>query len=315
MPFTADAVAAQQVQERLKALQQLVPEIEKKRHICEQGLSALQSYTHDEKGGQSSQKIKSLYKTCVVQAEHEEDLIRKALQKITEIRNIKNERRIQMAFQTRFASNKESVRKGIRMRMLYTSANTIPLYVGKLGEKPPPLCGAIPAESNYIAKVGDMVAALVKNHEGDIEWILAEVVSYIHGSNKYEIDDILKEQNQIGRYTVSKCKVIPLPLMRANPKTDPQALFPQGSLVMALFPGTTCFYKALVDKPPATHADEYQLLFEDLTYPEGYSPSLPVFQRYVIVYKTKGKQGHKSSSLQNAASMADDDAIGAEACK
>lgn len=41
-------------------------------------------------------KLKGLYKAAVSQAEQEEEVIRKALQKITEIRNIKNERRIQV---------------------------------------------------------------------------------------------------------------------------------------------------------------------------------------------------------------------------
>lgn len=40
--------------------------------------------------------MKTLYKTAVTHAEQEEEIIRKALQKITEIRNIKNERRIQV---------------------------------------------------------------------------------------------------------------------------------------------------------------------------------------------------------------------------
>ncbi|XP_074034439.1 SAGA-associated factor 29 [Leptinotarsa decemlineata] len=286
MPFTADAAAAQQVQERLKSLQQLVHEIEKKRHQSEQGIISLQRYAQDEKPGQSSQKLKSLYKTAILQGEQEEEVIRKALQKITEIRNIKNERRIQ----SRIASNKESIRKGIWMKMLSSSAQTLPLYVGKIGEKPPPLCGAVPADPNYIARVGDMVAALVKDSGDGENWILAEVVSYNNTTSKYEIDDILKEQNQKGRHTLSRRRVIPLPLMRANPETDPQALFPQGTLVMALFPQTTCFYKALVNKPPATLIDEYELLFEDPTYQEGYSPPHYVVQRYVIAYKQKNKQ-------------------------
>lgn len=58
---------------------------------------------------------------------------------------------------------------------------------------------------------------------------------------------------------------------------------------MALFPQTTCFYKALVNKPPATHTDEYELLFEDRSYSEGYSPPHYVFQRYVIACKQKNK--------------------------
>lgn len=43
-------------------------------------------------------KLKGLYKTAISQAEQEEEMLRKALQKITEIRNIKNERRIQVKF-------------------------------------------------------------------------------------------------------------------------------------------------------------------------------------------------------------------------
>lgn len=71
-----------------------------------------------------------------------------------------------------------------------------------------------------------MVAALVKMTEADGEdWILAEVVSFNHTTNKYEIDDILKEENQKERHILSKRHVVPLPLMRANPETDPDALF------------------------------------------------------------------------------------------
>ncbi len=39
------------------------------------------------------------------------------------------------------------------MKMLQISAQTLPLWVSKIGEKPPPLCAAVPAEPNYIAKV------------------------------------------------------------------------------------------------------------------------------------------------------------------
>ncbi|XP_018328883.1 SAGA-associated factor 29-like isoform X2 [Agrilus planipennis] len=232
-------------------------------------------------------KLKGLLKTAVSHAEQEEDVIRKALQKIIEIRNIKNERRIQ----ARHVDNKETIRRGACMKMLASSGQTLPLFVGKIGEEPPPLCGAIPAEPNYYAKVGDMVAAFVKVGEGDgKDWIVAEVVSFNHATNKYEVDDILKEQNQTKRHTLSKRLVVPLPLMRANPETDPGALFPQGTVVMALYPQTTCFYKAVVNKVPQTHADEYEVIFEDASYSEGYSPPYGVAQRYVFAIKQKTKQ-------------------------
>lgn len=119
------------------------------------------------------------------------------------------------------------------MKMLETSAQTLPLYVSKIGEKVPPLCGAVAADSSYVAKMGDMVAALVKSSKGEINWILATVVSYIPSQNKYEIDDIDEEQKE--RYIISKCKVMPLPLMRANPETDSNALFPVGTVGTCVF--------------------------------------------------------------------------------
>jgi len=39
------------------------------------------------------------------------------------------------------------------MKMLQISAQTLPLWVGKPGDKPPPLCGCTPAEANHVAKV------------------------------------------------------------------------------------------------------------------------------------------------------------------
>ena len=90
------------------------------------------------------------------------------------------------------------------------------------------LCGAMPAEANYISKPGDMVAALVKGVEDEENWILAEVVHFLTGQNKYEVDDIDEEQKD--RHVLSKRKVIPLPLMRANPETDGHALFPKGTM-------------------------------------------------------------------------------------
>ena len=50
----------------------------------------------------------------------------------------------------------------------------------------------MPAETNYIAKPGDKIAARVKS-DGDENWILAEVISYNTNSNKYTIDDIDEE--------------------------------------------------------------------------------------------------------------------------
>ncbi|XP_076267190.1 SAGA-associated factor 29 isoform X2 [Rhynchophorus ferrugineus] len=226
MPLTADAVAAQQVQERLKLLYGIIQDIENKRSLCEQSINTLQRFSNDDKG-LNSQKTKSLIKNAMAQTDAEREAIENALQKIHEIRNIKNERRIKARTST---SNKEAIRRGTWIKMLLSSAQTLPLFVGKVGEKAPPLCGAIPAERNYVAKVGDTVVALAKLVDKE-DWIVAEVVSYNPGTTKYEVEDILKEQNQKDRHTLGKGRVIPLPLMRANPETNPEALFPQGKVV------------------------------------------------------------------------------------
>lgn len=76
--------------------------------------------------------------------------------------------------------------------------------------------------------MGDMVAALVKGSEEEENWILAEVVHFNATANKYEVDDIDEEQKD--RHILSRRRVVPLPLMRADPETDPHALFTKGSI-------------------------------------------------------------------------------------
>ncbi|XP_037954815.1 SAGA-associated factor 29-like [Teleopsis dalmanni] len=181
------------------------------------------------------------------------------------------------------------------MKMVQISAQTLPLFVSKPGEKVPPLCGAIPADSSYIAKVGDNVAALVKSVDEEENWILAEVVQFLTRQNKYDVIDIFEEQKD--RHVLSKRNIIPLPLMRANPETDGHALFSKGTMVLALYPRTTCFYNAIVHKLPETAKDDYEVLFEDSSFSDGYTEPLRVAQRYVITYRPtkKGSNGGSGS--------------------
>lgn len=61
---------------------------------------------------------------------------------------------------------------------------------------------------------------------------------------------------------------------------------------MALYPQTTCFYKAIVNSLPRTGTDDYELLFEDNSYADNYAPPLGVPQRYVIAYKKSSWVSH-----------------------
>lgn len=291
MPLTAEN-AALQIQDRLKDLQRLIHQIDEERRRSEANVNSI---LRAQQSNFPPPKLKTLFKTGLQDAAHEEATIRGALEKIQEIRNIRNERRVA----ARNAGNKEAIRRGALMKMVQISAQTLPLFVSKPGEKVPPLCGATPAESNYIAKVGDNVAALVKGVEDDENWILAEVVQFLHRQNKYDVIDIDEEQKD--RHVLSKRKIIPLPLMRANPETDGHALFPKDTVVMALYPQTTCFYKAIIHRLPQTATEDYLVLFEDSSCTNGYADPLPVAQRYVIAYKpTKKSGGGGSGSVSSA---------------
>lgn len=246
MPLTAE-IAAQQVkvncclkryetralhpnhshQERLRSLQGLIHDIDNERRRIEPNLGQLfrakEKLAYDDKPS-TQQQLKRLYKLGISDAAQEEQHIRQALSKIHEIRVIRNECRIQASK----AGNKETNRRGALMKMLEVSAQTLPLFVGRPGERIPALCGAVPADSAYVAKPHDMVATLVKSHDDEENWILAEVVAYLAQQNKYEVDDIDEEQKD--RHIISRCQVVPLPLMRANPETEPTALFANGTM-------------------------------------------------------------------------------------
>jgi SAGA-associated factor 29 len=134
----------------------------------------------------------------------------------------------------------------------------------------------------------DKNANLVDEDAEEENWILAEVVAYHSGTGKYDVDDIDAEEGQ-ERHTLSKKRIVPLPLWRANPLTDPDAIFPKDSCVLALYPQTTCFYRGIVSESPQTPLEDYSILFEDNTYPEGYSPPLNVPQLYVVADRSLKK--------------------------
>jgi len=273
---------------QLKELQKTLKKYEGLRKISEQSIESVNSLhkkveTENVLSVDMQGRLAKVYSQTAGEAEKEEEELRKALEKIYHIRNLRNEIRLA----ARASGNKENIRRAAHMKMLAVSAQTIPLWVGQDGEEPPQLCGAVPADQNYVAKTGDMVAALVKGPE-DENWILAEVVSYNATSGKYDVDDIDEEDKL--RHTLSKRKVIPLPTMRANPETSPSGtLYEPGTTVMAIYPQTTCFYKGVIKDQPVAPSDDYEVLFEDPTYADGYSPPLNVAQRYIIKVNEKKK--------------------------
>ncbi|CAH8494281.1 unnamed protein product [Schistosoma mattheei] len=227
-------------------------------------------------------QLKSLYTQAISEAEHQKATLMAALEKVSEIRALE--------YKLRTHVGPKSFRRGVLMSVLQENAKSIPLWIGKPGESPPALCGATGPSANIPADPGDHVAALVP--EPDVAaaacnlsegCILAEVVSYNPDKEIYEVEDVDAEEGKMPkRYSLSRSKVIPLPKWKANPITNPEAIFNKGATVLALYPQTTCFYKAIVDEIPIHIHDEYSLYFEDSSYPEGYAPAIKIPQRYVI---------------------------------
>ncbi|KAB0394850.1 hypothetical protein E2I00_008085 [Balaenoptera physalus] len=133
--------ADSRIAELLTELHQLIKQTQEERSRSEHNLVNIQK-THERMQTENKispyyrTKLRGLYTTAKADAEAECNILRKALDKIAEIKSLLEERRI--------------------------------------------------ASGDYVAKPGDKVAARVKAVDGDEQWILAEVVSYSHATNKYE---------------------------------------------------------------------------------------------------------------------------------
>lgn len=288
---SSTAAAEVRIKDLLKELYHLIHKVQDERARGEHNLTNI-SKTHERMQQEQKvtpyykNKLKGLYKTAMQDAELEAELLRKALDKIAEVKSIRENRRLGKIKDS--DRPKPIMRRGVLMTMLQQNAQTLPLWVSKPGERPPPLCGAITADNNYVAKPGDKIAARVRS-EDEENWILAEVVTFNSSANKYDVDDIDADEGK-ERHTLSKRRIVPLPIWKANPETDPEALFTKNMLVLALYPQTTCFYRALIHEPPKKPQDDYSVLFEDTSYHDGYSPPLMVAQRYVIACKEDKKK-------------------------
>ncbi|CAO3567174.1 unnamed protein product [Mortierella alpina] len=120
------------------------------------------------------------------------------------------------------------------------------------------------ADANGIIPVGHQVAARTPKDKNKVEeWILARVLSYSAEKNKYVVED--DEADDYGKkmtYTLHARSVI---MIVDDQESVPE--FPAGHTVLALYPSTTCFYKAMVVQPPSKNKDYatplYRIKFDD----------------------------------------------------
>ncbi|CAG8472482.1 26678_t:CDS:2 [Dentiscutata erythropus] len=195
------------------------------------------------------EKLESLYRDAIKQASREEEMDKKITKDIDKyLESIKDSR-------TPSDLNTEESHKKKR-----SQENT---SVNNKAKKP----------KVSIIKNGTSVAAK-QPKDKDIEenWILATVVGYKVESKSYEVEDADKDEasNRPGeRFIVPVKNVIAIP----NPGEMRSPEFPKDSTVIALYPHTTCFYKAVVVIPPSKltpKTSRYLLTFEDDENAERY---------------------------------------------
>ncbi|KAJ2997459.1 hypothetical protein HDV02_005500 [Globomyces sp. JEL0801] len=109
----------------------------------------------------------------------------------------------------------------------------------------------------YNIPVGCHVAAKVSDDAmASEEWILASVVGVVNG--KIEVEDIEPEEDQKTKqhHFVNPKFVLVIP-------NDNLKRYPKGHQVLALYPASSCFYRATVLLAPEHGLTEYIVKFED----------------------------------------------------
>jgi len=105
----------------------------------------------------------------------------------------------------------------------------------------------IPNETSVAAKTPNK-----KDKDGG-EWILAKILSWHPEKQKYEIQDTEPDDSGVQtRYVLPPKSIIPI---ASQQEVASQPEIKTGEDVLALYPGTTCFYKATVMVQPSKNKD------------------------------------------------------------
>mmetsp|Transcript_16393 Transcript_16393/g.66254 ORF Transcript_16393/g.66254 Transcript_16393/m.66254 type:complete len:266 (-) Transcript_16393:523-1320(-) len=134
-------------------------------------------------------------------------------------------------------------------------------------------------DDGAVAKPGEQVAAKVTLIDENGSWILASIVSYNRRTTSYQVQD-----------EDDATKIVELPASRIrrlhNESDDATRDLQKGDRVLAIFPETTSFYRAVISKSPKHNANghiyEVVLKFEDDEDDAGRTPHRRVNIRYVL---------------------------------
>eukprot|EP00850_Spirogloea_muscicola_P005210 SM000023S07666 [mRNA] locus=s23:781405:784068:- [translate_table: standard] len=122
-----------------------------------------------------------------------------------------------------------------------------------------------PASLDHSISIGDQVAARRSPDDAEKDdWIVVKVTRFDRENNRYEVIDEEPgddEESSQRKYRLPASCIIPLP---KRPELINISMFPPGSQVLAVYPGTTALYRARVAGPPRKRkSDDYLLEFDD----------------------------------------------------
>ena len=124
--------------------------------------------------------------------------------------------------------------------------------------------------------IGSEVAAKISINKSQ-NWILASVLEYDENSKLYLIEDVETDEfsAEKARYSLNEAAIAQL--------NTTDNVFPVKSQVLALFPDSTCFYKATVISSPSNQQQqtEYVVEFED-DYVNGRIVQRNVNKHYIV---------------------------------
>jgi len=137
-----------------------------------------------------------------------------------------------------------------------------------------------------LPKGRNVAARISKDRDYPEEWILASIVSFDEHKQIYEVEDadpeLVGDENDPipyrRHYFMPPNRIIPLPGLENKSKE-----IPKGTEVLAMFPETTSFYRAIVEMPPKGKKNpDYILKFDDDDDDSGQTPLRRVDPNYVL---------------------------------
>lgn len=142
------------------------------------------------------------------------------------------------------------------------------------------------------AMIGEQVAAKVKQSLEEICWILGNVIDYNSTTKTYEIQD----EDDV-------CRVMTMRETEVKRLDDSSNHLRRGDSVLAVFPETTSFYRAIVVKNPKPSAtgfrDDVVVKFKDDEDNNGKNPARKVPARFVLRRSDVGDEGNDSDEEED----------------